>query len=134
MSLVRQLAALPTDRVVQIPGVPTGTVAATVTGEPVGPAAVVLQPGPTRTAGSFVHAVLDELERVAVGCYRGGSPRPPTSPAPTRTAWPPSGPPRSPGRGAPRTPPRSWRTWPPWRCPADDHRSTRSPRRSGVRG
>ncbi|MEU8374617.1 DUF559 domain-containing protein [Micromonospora sp. NPDC048894] len=74
MSLVRQLAALPTDRVVQIPGVPTGTVAATVTGEPVGPAAVVLQPGPTRTAGSFVHAVLDELERVAVGLLPGWLP------------------------------------------------------------
>ncbi|MEU1604384.1 endonuclease domain-containing protein [Micromonospora matsumotoense] len=74
MSLVRQLAALPTDRVVQLRGVPADTIAATVTGAPVGPAAVVLRPGPARTAGAFVHAVLDELERVAVALLPGWLP------------------------------------------------------------
>ncbi|WP_432899647.1 endonuclease domain-containing protein [Micromonospora matsumotoense] len=74
MSLVRQLAALPTDRVVQIRGVPAGTIAATVAGAPVGPAAVVLRPGPARTAGAFVHSALDELERVAVALLPGWLP------------------------------------------------------------
>ncbi|MFY1624401.1 endonuclease domain-containing protein [Micromonospora sp. WMMD735] len=74
MSLVRQLAGLPTDRVVQLVGVPTDAVAAATTGEPVGPVAVVLRPGPPRTPGSLVRAVLDDLERVAVALLPGWLP------------------------------------------------------------
>ncbi|MEV6800573.1 DUF559 domain-containing protein [Micromonospora rifamycinica] len=74
MSLARQLAAVPVDRVVQLAGVPTGTIAATATGEPAGPAAVVLHPGPARTPGDVVHAVLDELEQVAVALVPGWLP------------------------------------------------------------
>ncbi|MFI9642484.1 endonuclease domain-containing protein [Micromonospora sp. NPDC051925] len=74
MSLVHQLAALPADRVVQLRGAPTDTIAATATGELDGLAAVVLHPGAARTPGAFVHAVLDELERVAVALLPGWLP------------------------------------------------------------
>ncbi|MEV4769123.1 endonuclease domain-containing protein [Micromonospora humida] len=74
MSLVQQLAGLPTGRVVQLVGVPTDTVVAATTGETVGPVAVVLRPGPPRTPGSFVRAVLDDLERVAVALLPGWLP------------------------------------------------------------
>ncbi|WFE94225.1 DUF559 domain-containing protein [Micromonospora sp. WMMD987] len=74
MSLARQLAAVPVDRVVQLAGVPTDTIAATATGEAAGPAAVVLRPGPARTPGTVVCAVLDELEQVAVALLPGWLP------------------------------------------------------------
>ncbi|MBM7084428.1 endonuclease domain-containing protein [Micromonospora humidisoli] len=74
MSLLQQIAGLPADRVVQLRGVPTDTVAAATTGDAAGPVAVVLRPGPTRTPGSFVRAVLDDLERVAVALLPGWLP------------------------------------------------------------
>ncbi|MFJ6199328.1 endonuclease domain-containing protein [Micromonospora sp. NPDC092111] len=74
MSLARQLAGLPADRVVQVVGVPTGMIAAAATQGVAGLAAVVLDPGPCRTPTAVVRAVLDELERVAVALLPGWLP------------------------------------------------------------
>ncbi|MGX4652773.1 endonuclease domain-containing protein [Micromonospora sp. SCSIO 07396] len=74
MTLVRQLAELPMDRVIELRGAQTNSVAATATGELPDVAAIVLRPSATTTPTSFVRAALDELEDVAVALLPGWLP------------------------------------------------------------
>src|SRR6187551_3915259 len=74
MNLIAQLAQLPVDRVVQVQGARVDVVASAAA-EGIGDlAAVVVGPVTGATPSRFVHAIMDELERVAVSLLPGWLP------------------------------------------------------------
>lgn len=74
MNLIAQLAQLPVDRVVQVRGARVDVVASAAA-EGIGDlAAVVVGPVTGATPSRFVHAIMDELERVAVSLLPGWLP------------------------------------------------------------
>lgn len=67
--LVRQIAQLPADRVVQLRGAAVDDIASTLAETATLPAVVTRPARAARTSTAFVHAVLDDLEAVAIGLF-----------------------------------------------------------------
>jgi hypothetical protein len=67
--LARQLAQLPADRVVQLRGGAAEDIASTLAEATVLPSVVSCHARAAQTSTAFVHAVLDDLEAVAIGLF-----------------------------------------------------------------